>query len=288
MKPVLEYLPRNARESFVVKFFDYDYYPTPWHYHPEFEIVLVTESTGKRFIGDQIGNFRPGDLAFIGPNLPHLYRNDRKYYQSGSGLRAQSIVVHFLMDSLGNDFLQLPESADLRELFERSGRGLDIFGQTNMRVQAMLFELLKLDGLPRWMKLLEILHVLAETDEYKTISRHAMKGQHEKDNDRLNKVLELVMQSFHQEIRMEDVARTVKMSPPSFSRYFKLRTRKTFSDFVSEIRLGHAAKLLQEENSSVAEICFASGFNNLSNFNRQFKRYYKMNPLRFRRQFTDF
>lgn len=288
MKPVLEYLPRNARESFVVKFFDYDYYPTPWHYHPEFEIVLVTESTGKRFIGDQIGNFRPGDLAFIGPNLPHLYRNDRKYYQSGSGLRAQSIVVHFLMDSLGNDFLQLPESADLRELFERSGRGLDIFGQTNMRVQAMLFELLKLDGLPRWMKLLEILHVLAETDEYKTISHHAIKGQHEKDNDRLNKVLELVMQSFHQEIRMEDVARTVKMSPPSFSRYFKLRTRKTFSDFVSEIRLGHAAKLLQEENSSVAEICFASGFNNLSNFNRQFKRYYKMNPLRFRRQFTDF
>jgi AraC-like DNA-binding protein len=285
LKPVLEYLPRSASESFVVKFFDYHYYPTPWHYHPEYEIVLVTESTGKRFIGDHITDFGPGNLAFIGPNLPHLYRNDSPYYKTDSGLRAKSIVIHFLEESLGKDFLGLHESEPLRLLFDRSVKGIDIVGETNKLISKKLEELLALQGLSRWLKLVEILNILAETNEYKTISRHAIKGQHEKDNDRLNKVIELVMQSFHQEIWLEDVAEAVKMSAPSFSRYFKLRTRKTFSDFVAEIRLGHASKLLQEDQLSIAEVCFACGFNNLSNFNRQFKLFYQTSPLAFRKQF---
>ena len=285
MKPVLEYLPRAATESFVVKFFDYHYYPTPWHYHPEFEIVLVTESTGKRFIGDQITDFAPGNLAFIGPNLPHLYRNDEAYYHPDSPFRAKSIVVHFLEESFGKDFLKLHEAETLRQLFDRSARGMDIVGDTNKIVAVKLEELLTLAGLPRWLKLVEILHMLAETDEYNIISAHVMKGQHEKDNDRLNKVVELVMRSFQQEIKLADVAEAVKMTAPSFSRYFRLRTRKTFSDFVAEIRLGHASKLLQEDQLSIAEVCFACGFNNLSNFNRQFKQHYQMNPMAFRRQY---
>jgi AraC-like DNA-binding protein len=250
------------------------YYPTPWHYHPEYELVLVTESTGKRFIGDHISDFSAGNLAFIGPNLPHLYRNDDSYYKEGSSLRAQSIVVHFLEKSLGEDLLALPETQKLRQLFDRSVYGMDLLGETNRKVSENLFALLELQGLARWLKLMETLHIIAESDEYSIISRHAIKGQHERDNDRLNKVIEWVMQSFHQEIRLEEVAHAVRMSAPSFSRYFRQRTRKTFSDFVIEIRLGHAARLLQEDQMSVAEICFACGFNNLSNFNRQFKQHY--------------
>jgi quercetin dioxygenase-like cupin family protein len=108
MKPALEHLPKEKDNSFVVKFFDYNYYPTPWHYHPEYEIVMVTESTGKRFIGDHISDFLPGNLAFLGPNIPHTYRNDEKYYEDRSALRAKSIVIHFTESSLGNDFLELP------------------------------------------------------------------------------------------------------------------------------------------------------------------------------------
>jgi hypothetical protein len=104
MKPALEHLPKDKDHSFVVKFFDYNYYPTPWHYHPEYEIVMVTESTGKRFIGDHISDFNPGNLAFLGPNIPHTYKNDAKYYKEGSSLRAKSIVIHFTESSLGNDF----------------------------------------------------------------------------------------------------------------------------------------------------------------------------------------
>jgi AraC-like DNA-binding protein len=285
LKPVLEYLPRGAKESFVVRFFEYSYYPTPWHYHPEYELVLVTESEGKRFIGDDISDFSPGNLAFIGPNLPHLYRNHERYYQGLTSLKATSIVVHLLEDSLGRDMLALPESAELRKLFDRSVKGMDIKGATNRIVSEKLHELLTLEGFSRWLKLVEILHALAVTDEYSHISKHAIVGQHEKDNERLNKVIEHVMLSFQQEIKLEEVARELNMTPPAFSRYFKKRTRKTFSDFISEIRLGHASKLLQEDNLSVAEICFDSGFNNLSNFNRQFKELYKMSPMQYKKQY---
>src|SRR5688572_17434145 len=126
MKPALEHLPREKDQSFVVKYFDYSYYPTPWHYHPELELVLVTESTGKRFIGNHIADFKPGNLSLLGPNIPHTFRNDENYYDEGSSLRARSIVVHFTADSLGQDFLSLPEASLLSRLMEQTAYGLDI------------------------------------------------------------------------------------------------------------------------------------------------------------------
>ena len=128
MKAALEHLPKQREESFVVKYFDYSYYPTPWHYHPEYELVLVTQSQGKRFIGDAIHSFSAGNLSLIGPNIPHTYQNDHCYYQPDSKLRAQSIVIHFSEASLGHDFLQLPEARAVKNLLNNSMMGLDILG----------------------------------------------------------------------------------------------------------------------------------------------------------------
>ena len=147
MKPALEYLPRESDQSFVVKFFDYNYYPTPWHYHPEYEIVMVTDSTGKRFIGDAVSEFEPGNLAFIGPNIPHTYKNDDKYYEEGSALRAKSIVIHFTEASLGVDFLALPESRIITRLFDQSLHGIDIYGSTRDRIAAKLHDIVELKGI---------------------------------------------------------------------------------------------------------------------------------------------
>jgi AraC-like DNA-binding protein len=285
MKPVLEYLPRDEEESFVVKLFDYNYYPTPWHYHPEYELVLVTESNGKRFIGDNIKNFGPGDLALIGPNVPHLYRNDTAYYQPQSTLRAKSIVVHFLPSSIGEDFLELPASKKIRDLLSRSAFGLDIEGKTNALVSKQLYSLLELKGMPRLMKLLEILNTLSETKDYQPISKQTIVGENEKESERLSKVFEYVIKNSLSEIKIKEVADLVFMAENSFSRYFSQRTRKSFSAFVIEIRLSHASKLLIETGKSVSEICFESGFNNLSNFNRQFRELYGINPLTYRKQY---
>lgn len=283
MKPVLEHLPLEAKESFVVKDFDYPYYPTPWHYHPEYELVLVTESRGKRFIGDRITDFEPGDLAFIGPNLPHLYRNEPAYYEESSELRARSIVVHFLEKSLGNDLLSLPEAEAVKHLLERSVRGLHVTGRTHAAVSRLLHEMVEVKGFPRLLKLLEVLSRLAGSTEWEYIASPGVTGHNERDSDRLNRVFEFVMQEFHREIRIAEVAEMAHMSETAFSRYFRQRTRKTFSEFLGEIRLGHASKLLVEDKLSVAEICYESGFNNLSNFNRQFRAFYQVSPLAFKK-----
>lgn len=286
MKPVLEYLPRATAESFVVRHFDYSYFPTPWHYHPEIELVLVTSSTGTRFIGDNISYFGPGNLALIGPNLPHLYKNDSKYYISERNTpRAKSIVIHFREEALGNIWT-LPEGQAISNLIKASARGLDIGGADATWVSRIMQRMVTKQGLRRWLDLVEILCIIAEGADVKPISWYAIERRNDKDSWRLNKVLELVMNHFHEEIHLKAIAEKVNMNPGSFSRYFRLRTRKTFIQFLNEIRLGHASRLLQEESLSISEICFRCGFNNLSNFNRQFKNYYGINPLSFKKQYS--
>jgi AraC-like DNA-binding protein len=286
MKPALEHLPLENGQSFVVKYFDYKYYPTPWHYHPELEIVLVTESTGKRFIGDHITDFKPGNLALLGPNIPHTYRNDDKYYEENSILRAKSIVIHFTSASLTNDFLNLPEANMLNRLFEASAFGLEITGKTNEKVSNKLFDIVSYTGLKRWICLIEILLDIASGNTDVTrITQSPYAGYNEKESTRMCNVLNWVMINLTNSITLEDAAAVAQMNPNAFSRFFSLRTRKTFSEFIKELRLQKAAKLLIESELPVTEICFECGYNNISNFNRQFLNYYSMNPVKYKKGF---
>jgi AraC-like DNA-binding protein len=287
MKPVLEHLPLKAKESFVVKYFDYPYYPTPWHFHPEYELVLVTESTGKRFVGDSVTDFKPGNLAFIGPNLPHLYRNDAAYYKPNQNMHASSIVIHFLETSFGENFLSLPETKKLSKLFAKSTRGLEVTGKTNTLVSKKMHDLCHAEGLTRWIGLLDILNILSASKEVAYISNEVVQGRNETESGRLNTVIEFVMKNFKREIMTGEAATLVNMAQNSFSRYFTQRTRKTFTAFVNEMRLNHACKLLAEGSTSVTDICFECGFNNLSNFNRQFKAVYHVSPLNYRKTLTE-
>lgn len=287
MKPVLEHLPLESDESFVVKSFDYKYYPTPWHFHPEYELVMVTESTGKRFIGDNIQNFKENDFALIGPNLPHLYKNDPSYYAPNSKKRAKSIVVHFLKSSFGDSFLTLPEAKKINRLLARASRGLDITGKTRKRVAPIMHELCDLSGMTRMIRLLELLCILSESKDLKYISGETVTGHNEVESDRINEVLNFVFKNYHREITVPEVAELSNLAVNSFSRFFRRRTRKTFVSFLNEVRLSQASKILVETDTSVAEICFACGFNNLSNFNKQFRRIYGANPLRYRQAYWE-
>lgn len=286
MQPVLEYLPRNSGESFVTKFFDYNYYPTPWHFHPEYELVLVTESTGKRFIGDHISDFAPGDLALIGPYLPHTYRNDPQYFEVHSRLRAKSIVVHFREDSFGDSFLSLPESQKIGNLLARSLKGLAVTGNTNMLISEKLHSLINEKGLSRWLRLLDILNTLADSKDLNYICNNVITGQNPNETARMNKIIGFVIKNFSREILLSEAADIANMAENSFSRYFSQRTRKSFTGFVNEVRLNHASKLLIETPKSITEICMECGFNNLSNFNRQFRKVYQKSPLNFKKLYN--
>ena len=285
MKPALEHLPKEKDNSFVVKFFDYNYYPTPWHYHPEYEIVMVTESTGKRFIGDHISDFHPGNLAFLGPNIPHTYRNDEKYYEERSALRAKSIVIHFTESSLGDDFLELPEAKSLHKLFEDSLHGLDVYGDTHESISKKLYQIVKLSGLRRWLCLVDILMELSESKSLSLITKTTHIGYNEKESKRLCSVFDWITNNFEKDIKLAEAAQIAQMNENAFSRFFSLRTRKTFSGFVQELRLQKAAKLLVENDMTITEVCYECGYNNVSNFNRQFLNHYQMNPMRYKKMF---
>jgi AraC-like DNA-binding protein len=287
MKPALEHLPKANKESFVVKNFEYDYYPTPWHYHPEYELVSIVESTGRRIIGDHISDFKPGNLALIGPGIPHIYKNDPVYYQPDPVLKARSIVIHFTERSLGDDFLSLPEAAAIKALLEKAATGLDIPGETGRKVNDQLQEIVDCTGMKRLVQFLNILNTIAESGELVPISTIPVIGNNEKESARLCKVLDWITANFETNIKLAEAAAIAEMHENAFSRFFSRRTRKSFSVFVQELRLQKAAKLLAEPGNTITSICFDCGYNNVSNFNRQFMHYYKMNPRQYRKAFFE-
>lgn len=284
MKPELEYVPKEKEESFNVKVVDLPYYPTPWHYHPEYELVLILESTGKRFVCDKITDFKPGDIAMFGPLVPHVYQNGPAYYSDRSTLRARSVVVHFTKSTFGENFSDIPETACLQNLFDRSMHGLNIVGDTNKLVAPQIVELCTLKGFAKWLKLLEILNIIAESRDCEFITDYTVMGKNGLEAERLNKVIEFVKNNFSEDIYISDAAKLVNMAENSFSRYFSKQTGKTFASFVTEIRLNHASRLLIDNKSNISEIGFKCGFNNLSNFNRQFSKLYQVNPHTYRKQ----
>lgn len=287
MKPTIEHLPRKAEESFVVEHFDYPYFPTPWHCHPEYEIVLITESVGKRYIGDSISNFSKGNLAIIGPNLPHTYKNENSYTLPDSEERAKSIVIHFSKNSLGNDFLALPEAEKITKLLDNCSCGFDIMGKTNQKVKKTMKKMVKQKGISRWQSLLKILMIISTSKELEQISNSNLEGFNNKESERLTKVFEYIHSNYMNEIKLSDIAKMASMTETSFSRFFIQRTRKSLSSFIMEIRLNSACNMLQTNNANIAEIGYLNGFNNLSNFNRQFRKYYNHSPKEYRRQFLE-
>ncbi len=282
MRPVLEHLPPGNNESFVVQAFDIPYFSTPWHYHPEYELVLIEASEGKRYVGNSVSDFNRGDVSFLGANLPHLYRNPPAYYQKDSPLRARSIVVHFRESSLGKDFFSLPQLNMVKELLVQSAQGIDIVGTLRIEVISRMRKMVHESGLRRLVLLLEILDLLSSSGDSRVISGPGIVGQNVFDAGRLNSVLSFITQNFHREISLNEVASMVYMTRTSFCRFFLSRTKRTFSEYVKELRLNHAAGLLTEKIMNISAVAVNSGYNNLSNFNRQFKKRYGLSPQDYR------
>ncbi|TCS84934.1 AraC-like DNA-binding protein [Anseongella ginsenosidimutans] len=283
MKAILQKVPVSPDSSFAVQEFRSSYFDVPWHFHPEYELVLVIKSEGKRFVGDHIANFAPGDLVLLGSNLPHWYRNDAAYYQNDPNLEAVSIVVQFTRGFIGDAFLQSPEAQKIRQLFDRAAMGLEIGGEARDRVSSMMKEFHSLEGMNKLLQLLTILNHLASSGECSALSHQQLTKLNIEDSKRINKIYEYVMQHFTEPISTEDVSNQVNMCSAAFCRYFKKRTQKTFITFLNEIRVGHACRLLANHDLHITEICYKSGYNNVSHFNRQFKALKNMTPQAFRK-----
>lgn len=257
-----------------------------WHSHSEYQLFLVLEGTGTRFIGDSIKSFGPGELIFTGPHVPHLWRCDEIYFAKKSNTCAHGIVVYFNGNFLGDHIVVKDEMSALKKLFSRSMRGIEYYGRKKAIVSDMLRELPALQGLPSVISLLQILDILAGCKEFNYISSREHTGAiREHESNRLNMVYAYVLKHFRQKITASDMVSMLHMTPTSFSRYFSGKNNKSFSKFLQEIRIKHACKLLTETEMPVTEIAYECGFNTISNFNKQFKEMMYKKPLEYKREF---
>lgn len=278
-KPLLQKLPLTFGSSFLIDRFESPYFETPWHYHQEIEIVLCDGGFGKKFVGNHVSDYLEGDLAILGSNLPHWYRADDACYQHQ---KPASIVIHFLDDCFGKDFFELAEMVEIKRFLETAKLGIEFYGETRTKIQEKIQNLLKADKVARMLGLIEILHLMSGTKEYRYLSENAIVGVSKKDSERMNDVFDYVLKNFKNDINLSEIANQTRFSEAAFCRYFKLRTQKTFVEFVNEIRIEYACKLLTENDLNILEICYESGFKNLSNFNRQFRKYTNNNPKTYR------
>jgi AraC-like DNA-binding protein len=286
LKTVLHKSEIPPSRIFVVRELHERHFDPIWHAHSEYQLFVVLNGTGTRFIGDSIKAFKPGELIFTGPHVPHVWRNDEVYFHPGSHLRASGIVIYLNENFLGEHFLEKEEIATLKKLFTRSLRGLEFFGSPRQQVVEHMKELIRLEGLPSLIRVLQILEILSRTKDYRYISSRThvdTLDQHEAD--RLNKVYEYVFENFRRKIRLQDLAELLHMTPTSFSRYFTMKNNKSFSRFVAEIRIKHACKMLAESDESVSRICYSCGFDTLSNFNKQFREITMRRPTQYRKEF---
>jgi AraC-like DNA-binding protein len=251
--------------------------------HINFEISLIENCSGKRFIGDHIEDFEGTELVLMGSYLPHCWQ----YYKTvDPNIQPHAAIIHFFPDFMGKDLLEKPEAKGLNHLFDNAAKGVLFTGETleiaRIVIQRMLFE----SGLARASSLLRLLDILARSTNsrilsspyYNTIETSA-------ESKRLNQVFDYIFAHFKEEISLQEVADLLPMSTSAFCRLFKQRTNRTLTDFLKELRIGHAAKLLLEGQHNVTEACYDSGYNNISNFNKHFREIKGSSPRDFVKQY---
>lgn len=286
MKSALQKSPIPENHAFLVRHLKERFFDPNWHFHAEYQIFMVLIGEGTRFIGDHVAAFKPGNITFTGPDLPHLWRSDQEKQQGRVEGQCEGIVVYFNENLIGKSFLQTEEAIRMRQLFKKSLRGLEVTGKTRETVHKMISGLPDLNGFEGVLELLKILHILSNTKDLEPLASPGYTNSlKEGDTERMNKVYAYVMQNFRRKITVSELAELTSMTPTSFSRYFKIHANKTFSEFVSEIRIGHACKLLIEKKINASQTCYASGFQTLSNFNKQFKTITNRTPMAYKKEY---
>jgi AraC-like DNA-binding protein len=268
-------------ESFVIRKFDRSGFEAPFHFHPEFELTCILEGSGKRFVGNNMSGFQETDLVLLGSHLPHCWK------LNPAERSPASVVIQFHYDFTGGHFWEIPEMAMVHRLLLRSGSGIEFRGKIRREVKAAMVQLTEQrDPFKRLTAFLEILHLLSLTREYTLLNKKdPVGGQSDDNRERMAKVFAYIVENFREEISLGEAARSIGMTPGAFCRYFKKITRKTFLDTVIDYRISFATQQLIETGKSISDICFESGFRDVSHFYKMFSARMEISPRNYRKQF---
>ncbi len=259
-------------------------FPSPlvrWHFHEEYELHLITETSGRAFVGDWIGPFQPGHLVLCGPRLPH---NWISLDAPEGGVTGRDRVIQFRHEPIERAAADIPELREALQLLERSRHGIEFFGLAD-RALAHWNAVKAAHGLQRLARFLEYLADLAKCTDYRLLSNVQMQGvEGDAEVDRINVIVNRITANLAEPVVMSDIAAEFGMSESRFSRFFKRSTGNSFTDFVNRVRINSACHLLMQTDHYVTDICYQVGFNNVANFNRRFLEIKGMTPTEFRKQ----
>jgi YesN/AraC family two-component response regulator len=278
----------NALRSYIsVVERDEPFFKSPFHYHPELELVYIKESHGKRIIGDKLEMFGAGDMVLIGSNLPHVWLNDEIFYKNFPHLKAKSIVVYFNQEVFSKGFYDMQESTKINDLFIRACRGVKIIGKSQELVAKKMEQLLKKKDFEKIIVLMEILHIISTSKEVEYVVHEGYSGASLKSKtDRLSEVYNYISENYKKEISLEEISKIASMTPQAFCRLFKQRTNRHFIEYLNEVRISNACKFLLETSLNVSEIAFHCGYKTMSNFNKFFKKNTGLSPKAYRQKAT--
>ncbi len=263
----------SIRKDMRTAFYDH------WHYHSELEIVYIIQGEGTRFIGDDISRFSDGDLVLLGSGLPHVWKSNDNYFDNNLRKKVSAIVLHFGHDFLGKGLWDLPEMIMIKKLLELSLRGICYHLPETHLLKRKIREMLSQKPFDRLINLLTVLHELAHIEERTILSSISFAGHYQKHHSkRIDKIYDYILSNFEKNIKLEELAILANMTPASLCRFFRQKTRKSVSEFINEVRIGYACKLLIEGTLSISEVCFRCGYDSLSYFNRKFKRIVGQTP----------
>ena len=280
MKPIFKKVDSKSEGAFVARIDQFAQFYNKWHFHPELELTHIVKGRGTRFVGDNIEFFQDGDLILVGSNLPHVWKNQNKESEL-----SVARVVQFLPNFMGEDILKLVEFKNIQKLLIKSSFGLKIEGEVKVLILGFLNKLFKTeDPLERIILIIKMLDCLGTSDETIPISKSLFLVELDKQNkDRLNRVIDYTITNFASKIMLEDVASISNMSVSNFCKFFKVRVKKTYVQYLTEVRIGMSCKMLIENQLSINRIAYDSGFVNISNFNRAFKLNKNMTPFSYRK-----
>lgn len=282
MKPEYEKIVDAPGRSFNAKIVNRENRPflsQAWHFHPELEICYTMKSSGRRFVGNQIAEYEESDLVMFGANLPHGFTTD---------MYCSQVVIQMTPDFLGEAFLQSPEMRHIKSLFSKSRKGLEFKGSAKKKAERIIHKLLEKDGMSKLILFLDLLNTLAKAKNVNSIcSEEYALDFNEAQLGRIKIVYDHILTNFKKEVNIKEVAQKLNISEVAFYKFIKKQTKKTYTQIINEFRVNYASKLLMNTDKTIAQICFESGYNNISYFNRKFKLIIGETPNDFRSRYLD-
>ena len=265
MKVVAFNVPNIKKEAFRIQEDKGPHFYDQLHQHPEIQFMLILQGEGTLIAGDYVGRFKPNDLYVIGSGQPHVFRSDKNYYSSKSKLTVRAISIYFNQKYWGDSFWQLEEMKLVRKFSLKASRGLQVTGKPKAEIAEDILKMKKIQGIERFILFLSMLKNFCEVKNTRPLSvSGVVNGFNLDEGKRMNAILSFTFRESHRKIYIREAADIANLSAEAFCRYFKLHTQKTYTLFLNELRISNACQMLMNKDCSIQDVCYQSGFNNIS------------------------